>query len=168
MGLRCVKMRASLGGAHISGAERIVPATDVAKIVASLSSRALTHEKGTPDFVNIKVEACPEPMRVSALKVATETVSTPEEGWRRVDELLREAGFSRTDEIRDLFRETYSMRGAMLLDADTLERLEPDRDRGVRATYMDASDSLATSAGVKDHYSEAIVLATKEIGRAHV
>lgn len=161
MGLRCVKMRASLGGAHISGAERIVPAADVAKIVASLSSRALTHEKGTPDFVNIKVEACPEPMRVPALKVATETVSTPEEGWRRVDELLREAGFSRTDEIRDLFRETYSMRGAMLLDADTLERLEPDRARGVRATYMDASDSLATSAGVKDHYSEAIVLATK-------
>ena len=161
MSLRCVKMRASLNGAHISGAERIVPARDAAKIVASLASRALTHEKGVPDFVNIKIESCREPLRIPALKVATETVSTPEEGWRRVDELLREAGFSRAAEIRDLFRETYAMRGAMLLDADTLERLEPDTERGVRATYMDASDSLATSAGVKDHYSEAIVLATK-------
>jgi 6-carboxyhexanoate--CoA ligase len=50
----------------------------------------------------------------------------------------------------------------MLLDADTLERLEPDRARGVRATYMDDAASLAKgTAGVKNHYAEAIVLATK-------
>ena len=161
MSLKCVKMRASLGGAHISGAERIVAARDVSRVVSSLASRALSHEKGSPDFVNIKVESCREPRRIPALAVSTETVSTPDEGWRRVDELLREAGFSRTDEIRSLFRETYSMRGAMLLDADTLERLEPDRERGVRATYMDSADSFVSSVGVKDHYSEAIVLATK-------
>ena len=161
MSLKCVKMRASLGGAHISGAERIVAARDVSRVVSSLASRALSHEKGSPDFVNIKVESCGEPRRIPALAVSTETVSTPDEGWRRVDELLREAGFSRTDEIRSLFRETYSMRGAMLLDADTLERLEPDRERGVRATYMDSADSFVSSVGVKDHYSEAIVLATK-------
>ena len=161
MSLKCVKMRASLGGAHISGAERIVAARDVSRVVSSLASRALSHEKGSPDFVNIKVESCGEPRRIPALAVSTETVSTPDEGWRRVDELLREAGFSRTDEIRSLFRETYSMRGAMLLDADTLERLEPDRERGVRATYMDSADSFVSSVGVKDHYSEAVVLATK-------
>ena len=161
MDLSCVKMRASLDGAHISGAERIVAARDVPKTVASLVSRALSHEKGSPDFINVKVEASGDPRRIPALKVVTETVSTPEEGWHRVDELLRDAGFSRTAEIRALFRETYSMRGAMLLDADTLERLEPNRERGVRATCMDAADSLAAAAGVKDHYAEAIVLATK-------
>ena len=161
MSLKCVKMRASLHGTHISGAERIVSARDVSRVVASLADRALSHEKGSPDFVNIKVESCGEPRRIPALPVSTETVSTPEEGWRRVDELLREAGFAHSDEIRSLFRETYSMRGAMLLDADTLERLEPDRERGVRATYMDSADSFVSSVGVKDHYSEAIVLATK-------
>jgi len=160
-GLSCVKMRASLDGSHISGAERIVARRDVPKTVASLVSRALSHEKGSPDFINVKVEPGGEPVTLRALPVSTDVVSTPEEGWRRVDELLRDAGFSRTAEIRDLFRETYSMRGAMLLDADTLERLEPDRERGVRATYMDAADSLASAAGVKDHYAEAVVLATK-------
>ena len=159
--LSCVKMRASLDGAHISGAERIVVAHDVPKTVASLVNRAMSHDKGTPDFINVKVEATSNPRRIPALQVSTEHVASPEEGWRRVDELLRTAGFSRTDEIRRLFRDTYSMRGAMLLDADTLERLEPDHERGVRATCMDAADSLASAAGVKNHYAEAIVLATK-------
>lgn len=159
--LSCVKMRASLKGAHISGAERIVASGNVQKTVASLVGRAMSHEKGRPDFINVKVESCACAHHVPALAVHTEEVSSPEEGWRRVDELLREAGFSRAEEIRGLFKETYSMRGAMLLDADTLERLEPNRERGVRATCMDAADSLAGAAGVKDHYAEAIVLATK-------
>lgn len=159
--LSCVKMRASLGGEHISGAERIVPLAKAPKVVASLVSRALSHERGKPDFINLKVEKCDEPLMMKALGVATERVDTPEEGWRRVDELLREAGFGRTNEIRGLFRETYSMRGAMLLDVDTLERLEPDKTRGVRATYMDAVDGESSAAVVKNHYAEAIVLATK-------
>ena len=54
------------------------------------------------------------------------------------------------------------MRGAMLLDADTLERLDPNPSRGVRATYMDDADSSAKgTASGKNHYAEAIVLATK-------
>jgi 6-carboxyhexanoate--CoA ligase len=64
------------------------------------------------------------------------------------------------------------MRGAMLLDADTLERLEPDRARGVRATYMDAaspeksrqarpSRTGGEDACKKNHFAEAVVLATK-------
>ena len=160
-------MRASAHGAHVSGAERIVPLGDVPRTVDALVRRALSHEKGTPDFVNVKVESVAEPLRMPALPVATEVVATPEAGWRRVGELLAEAGFSRIDEIRARFRDTYAMRGAMLLDADTLERLEPDPARGVRATLMDAADPGSRSraagggAGVKDHFSEAIVLATK-------
>ena len=155
-----MKMRASAGDAHVSGAERIVSGGDVPKVVAALARRALAHEKGAPDFINLKVEAAGEPLRIPALKVATEVVASPEEGWRKVAELLASAGFARVAEIRELFRETYSMRGAMLLDADTLERLEPDRSRGVRATYMDAAAGCV-AAGTKDHYAEAIVLASK-------
>ena len=156
----CVKMRASAGGAHVSGAERIASGDAVPKVVAALARRALGHEKGVPDFINLKVEAAGEPLRVPALKVATEIVANADEGWRKVSELLASAGFSRVAEIRELFREAYSMRGAMLLDADTLERLEPDLSRGVRATYMDAADGCV-AAGTKDHYAEAIVLASK-------
>lgn len=64
-----------------------------------------------------------------------------------------------------LLRKAGTLRGAMLLDADSLERLEPDKLRGIRATYMDAAAPAPTSAcsGVpeKNHYQEAVVLAAK-------
>ena len=158
-----VKMRASSGGNHVSGAEKIVSASSVSKVASRLVERALSHERGTPDFINVKVEALPEGiLRLKALPVKTHVVATPAEGRALAARLLADAGISRIDEIMARFSETHSLRGAMLLDADTLERLEPDKSRGVRATYMDDAASIARgTAGVKNHYAEAIVLATK-------
>lgn len=154
-----VKMRASRDGRHVSGAERIVRGPGIAPAFAALADRALHHAKGTPDFINLKAEAVGDVLRVPALPVSTVEVATAEDGWAKVEETLRAAGFSRAGEIRALFRETYSMRGAMLLDADTLERLEPDRARGVRASGMDAD--VPSPANVKNHFAEALVLASK-------
>ena len=157
-----VKMRASRDGVHTSGAERIVPAAEIPKLAATLAERALSHSKGAPDFINVKVERATSPLRLKALAVSTHEANTPSEGWAIARRLLAADGISRVDEIIPLFRETYRMRGAMLLDADTLERLEPDRVRGVRATFMDAAaESGRTFSSVKDHYAEAVVLATK-------
>ena len=157
-----VKMRASQEGAHISGAERIVPASALPQLAAVMTTRALDHAKGKPDFINIKIEAAPEPLHLKALAVSTHPVKTPEEGWATARALLAADGFTRIDEILALFRETYGMRGAMLLDADTLERLEPDPARGVRATFMDdAASAMRRFSAEKNHYAEAIVLATK-------
>lgn len=151
----CVKMRSSLGGKHISGAERIVAGDDVADV-----ARALVRRVKTPyDFMNIKVEATEKIIRLDALPVISHVVATPEEGWREAEAILREAGFTRAAEIRDLFRETYPMRGAMLLDADSLDRLEPDRERGIRATCMDGEPSPPIDR--KNHFAEALTLATK-------
>ena len=157
-----VKMRASQKGAHISGAERIVPASALPQLAAVMTTRALDHAKGKPDFINIKFEAAPEPLHLKALAVSTHAVKTPEEGWATARALLAADGFTRIDEILALFRETYGMRGAMLLDADTLERLEPDPARGVRATFMDdAASASRRFSAEKNHYAEAVVLATK-------
>ena len=157
-----VKMRASQEGAHISGAERIVPASALPQLAAVMTTRALDHAKGKPDFINIKIEAAPEPLHLKALAVSTYPVRTPEEGWATARALLAADGISRIDEIFALFRETYGMRGAMLLDADTLERLEPDPARGVRATFMDdAASASRRFSAEKNHYAEAVVLATK-------
>ena len=131
----CVKMRASRNGEHVSGAERIVRECDVAKTLSSLAERALNHSKGRPDFINLKVEDPGEIRRLTALDVVTNATATPEEGRAKAIELLKAAGVDRAAEVMDLFRDSYAMRGAMLVDADTLERLEPDRDRGVRALY---------------------------------
>ena len=154
-----VRMRASQSGRHISGAERIVPSAGIAPAFAALADRALHHAKGVPDFINLKAEAVGDVLRIPALPVSTVESTTAEEGWEKVEETLLAAGFSRAGEIRGLFRETYAMRGAMLLDADTLERLEPDRARGVRASGMDSDAS--SPANVKNHFAEALVLASK-------
>ena len=158
-----VKMRASSGGRHVSGAEKIVSVASVSKVASRLVERALSHERGTPDFINVKIESLPaDILRLKALPVKTHVVTTPAEGRALAARLLAEAGIANADEIMARFSETHSLRGAMLLDADTLERLEPDQSRGVRATYMDDAASLAKgTAGVKNHYAEAIVLATK-------
>ena len=157
-----VKMRASREGMHVSGAERIVSEDAVAQTASCLVERALHHAKGTPDFVNVKIENPGDILRISALPVETIVTHTAAEGRARAAELLAQDGIVRIDEIMARFSETHGMRGAMLLDADSLERLEPDPERGVRATRMDAADSLSTGAvSEKNHYAEAIVLATK-------
>ena len=157
-----LKMRASRGAEHVSGAERIVSAAAAPETAAALVRRALAHSKGEPDFVNVKVARTDGALRVKALPVATEPAATPREGLAIAARLLREAGVARADEVVAMMAEAGPMRGAMLVDADTLERLEPDRARGVRATCMDAAGAqgrLPPSA--KNHYAEAIVLASK-------
>jgi len=160
--LYTVKMRASQNGTHVSGAERIVPAAAASKTAASLVARAINHSKGVPDFINVKLERPSEILQLKSLEVSTHTAHTPAEGLAIAAKLLAKAGVSRVAEIMARFGETHSMRGAMLLDADTLERLEPDKARGVRATNMDAADStLKASPAAKNHFAEALVLATK-------
>ena len=154
-----VKMRAARDGSHLSGAERIVPSGRIAGTLSGLARRALVHERGVPDYINIKVEELREVMRIDALPVFTETVADEAEGWKRAESILASAGFFRAREICGLFAATHFMRGAMLLDADTLERLEPDRERGVRATNMDGDPSPPPDR--KNHFAEALTLASK-------
>lgn len=158
--LLCVKMRASLRGEHVSGAERIAAAERLPRLAADLARRALTHPKGVPDFVNIKAEPAGDVLRLDALPVATHEAATPAEGLATAESLLREAGVERAGDIVRMMAECHSMRGAAIVDATTLERLEPDRKRGVRATNMDMAGSFSSVAG-KNHFAEALVLATK-------
>lgn len=155
-------MRASLNGTHISGAEKIVLEEDISMVVSQLVERAMKHPKGTPDFINLKIEKPGEITYLKSLPVTTYVTNSEAEGRQKAAELLRGAGITRIDEIMARFGETSTLRGAMLLDADTLERFEPNPERGVRATYMDDAQSLEKgTAKAKNHFAEAIVLATK-------
>ena len=155
-----IKMRAAKGERHISGAERIVAASDAPAAAAALVKRALDHALDTPDFINVKLEAARKVKELEALKVTTHRVATPEAGWAVMAEVLGSIGITDMRRIKALFEATYQMRGAMLLDADTFERLEPDCKRGIRATYMDG-DYPERNSPVKHHFEEALVLATK-------
>ena len=83
-----------------------------------------------------------------------------EEGRDQLRKLLAQAGIDHGEAILGQMEEAYGMRGAMLLHVDTLQRLEPDPHRGIRATYMDAAQDGETGPE-KNHFREALVLATK-------
>lgn len=159
-----LKMRASREKRHISGAEKILPEKQIPASINALLERALKHANGRPDFINFKVEKLnPDSiLHIGALPVKTLSAETPEDGLARMRNILDSIGISRSGEIVSLLRDLRGMRGAVLLDADTLERLEEDPERGIRATLMDAvrPESEAFQPQ-KDHFSEAVVLAAK-------
>ena len=167
--LYSVRMRAAQGGPHekgghhISGAERIVKLEEVGTIAQSLADRALHHSKGTADFINITVDLIPpEKIRyIDCLKVEEHKTSSISESHQLAIDLLDDPAISKTavhKAISMLKRLDRSMRGAMLVDAITGERLDTG-NRGVRVSHMDSFDSYAL--GDNEHMREALVLASK-------
>ena len=180
MPLYSIRMRASRARAsdgtggekpdHISGAERIAEAGDIPALAAELSRRALGHAKGRPDSIHITLEALEADaiLRIPALPARALACADAATGLGLAANMLREAGVERAEAVMDLLRNAPPMRGAMLVDADTLERLEPDRERGVRATRMDMAAQSAPAADGKQHYREAAVLAAKVCAAPHI
>ena len=159
-----VKMRACKGepAEHISGAERIAPLNAVAELAQVLATRALVHEKGIPNAINIRIEAIDAPCQcLDSLAARAMACTTPQEGLRLAKSLLERDGIARASEILAMLPHATNMRGAMLIDADTLERLDGQGARGVRATCMDEIWTGGRDCLHKDHYREALILATK-------
>ncbi|MDW7727866.1 MAG: 6-carboxyhexanoate--CoA ligase [Candidatus Methanoperedens sp.] len=172
-----VRMRAEKGGRHISGAERLVSEEEIQDSVQSLTGRALSHERGKPDFVNISVEAVKSPVKnLASLPVILHNAGNVMEGRnaaRRTLEFLGIPGFCIQKALSLLENgpsDGQSMRGAIIMDMQG-NRLEPDRERGVRATRMDITEKAAgeltkslSGKGLSSyftHVKEALVLATK-------
>ena len=167
--LYSVRMRAAQGGPHengghhISGAERIVKLEEVGAIAQSLAERALHHSKGPADFINITVDLIP-PEKISyidCLKVEEHKTGSIPESHQLATELLQSTTITETavrKAISMLKSLDTSMRGAMLVDATSGERLD-EGNRGVRVSHMDSFDSHAL--GDNEHMREALVLASK-------
>lgn len=176
--LYSVKMRSSLGGIHgsggrhISGAERIISEEQVEKNVLAMLKRAQTHARGTADFIQLKVEMVrPGNIEycqlISLYQIRTETKEEGRQAAKK--ELLRigvsekavQNGFALLESLTD------SMRGAIVMDAETGERLDDLAERGVRCSNMDCEDTEAYERQMKDrglggeHPREALVLASK-------
>jgi 6-carboxyhexanoate--CoA ligase len=164
-------MRASREGYHISGAEGIYVRTDVIKKVQMYTERALFHEKGMADEINMIVEELREkPLRAPALPLSTLNTRTPDAVKKAVFKILTSVGI--TDRaIEEAYKSFYSgiiMRGAMLMDIEGV-RLEPDLLRGVRVTRMGITKGAAKALSRKlsriglnnDTVKEALILASK-------
>jgi len=176
--LYSVRMRASSHDRHLSGAERIVPVHAVAETTAALIERALSAPLGPPDKIHCNSEQI-DPATVQFAKlpdVHSYQVASVQEGRLAATQFLIEAGLSA--DCAALAVATLAegagpdgsvMRGAVLMDAVTGERLEYDPARGVRVSRMDLLstsrpdvEAILAAAGLGHHrVIEALVLAGK-------
>jgi len=176
--LYSIRMHASAGGTHLSGAERLAPATELERLTAELVGRALAHPRGVAEQIRLSVEAIPvEALHRGRLPdLQTVRVTGWEQGRRAALHYLAAAGVSAEaagSAMEQLAQgaapDGQSLRGAMLVDAQSGERLEPDRARGVRASRMDLTPAAAAELrrglaplGLDNlHVREALVLAAK-------
>jgi 6-carboxyhexanoate--CoA ligase len=176
--LYSIRMRASLEGRHLSGAERLATPDRLEQLAAAMVRRALEHDRGRAEAVQLSIEALPAGSVQEARLPDLQTLDVTDHhcGRAAAGKLLLEAGVS--SEAASSAMETIaggagpdgrSMRGAMLVDAGSGQRLEPDRDRGVRVSRMDLTPEterlLAEGLGRlgldNPHVREALVLAGK-------
>lgn len=176
--LYSVKMRSSLGGCHgeggrhISGAERIVAEDALEANVLAMLRRARSHERGSADFIQVKVEAvkprdivyCP------LISMYQRDTKTKEEGRLAAEEELVRAGVSEKAAhagLGALLSLKDSLRGAIVMDAESGARLDHEGNRGVRCSNMDCENTEAYEKSMRakglggDHPREALVLASK-------
>ena len=153
-----VKMRAETGGRHISGAERIVSRDAIQDALAHLVRRAMEHPNGEAESVTLTLRKITGDVHViPPLAVRQPAINSHAEARAALAHELTLLQLD-TARIMDLFFSMTAMRGAVLLDCTTLERLEPDPERGVRATCMDYSGNTGER---KQHMLEALCLASK-------
>lgn len=163
MGYYSIKMRASSGSHHISGAERIIPAEQIGSMAHTLAVRALTHPKGQAENINIRIDALDETdiVRIPALSTETSPTASPEAADAVIANTLRDLGLDHPERFIHLLRSVSGLRGAMIAEASSAQRLEPDQARGVRVSTFDAS--ISSTSTVKEHYREALTLASKAL-----
>lgn len=176
--LYSIRMHASSGGRHLSGAEHLAPPDELEALAAALVRRALTHPGGRAEHVTINIDpVLPETLRQARLPdVRTVRVADWEQGRRAAHRWLMVAGVSATAATAAMYAlqqggapDGSAMRGAMLLDAVSGARLEADQARGVRASRMDLTadatlqlrQALAQRGLDNAHVREALTLAGK-------
>ncbi|RMH01801.1 MAG: 6-carboxyhexanoate--CoA ligase [Aquificota bacterium] len=170
-----VRMRAQLEGRHVSGAERLVEEKDLERVVKELLKRPKAY-----DELYITIERLQRVHTIpKALPIYSHDFRTVESAHEFAIKKLVEEGVPK--EVALLGLELLkkgpnpkggNMRGAVLMEVCTGERLEPDQERGIRTVRFDWKDrkaikSALKSRGIKRFYIErlldALALATKNI-----
>lgn len=146
-----IRMHASRDCRHLSGAERLVPKEEVDSVSLELISRAMN---SSPGAVNLNIDEIQTEEIVfgSIPNLTLMPWAEYRQGRAQAVSVLVEAGVSESSALAAVATiaagaasDGFSMRGAMLIDAVTGERLEPDRERGVRASHLDITqDASAT------------------------
>lgn len=138
-----VRMRASqnheMNDKHISGGELLSRYDQLEKSVSFLTTKALQHTRGQADFMQIQVEKLTEPIvKIPPLSPTTHHVKTVADGRALAKQLLITAGVTATAIDRALAQlfTIGNMRGAMVVDSVTGQRLDEEDSKGIRVTRL--------------------------------
>lgn len=173
-------MRSSLNEEHLSGAERLVPC-DFVQVLPVLMDQAISSYQ-MPDKIMFSVDAIDPSIVIYTTPpdITTVVSSKPEDAVRVSADLLVKNGVSSAaiEKAFYLLRSgpapgSRNMRGAMIMDSATGERMEPDSSRGVRVTRVDYTEEarhlLVSRLKNKGIYHrrvlDALAVATKVIDR---
>lgn len=181
-----VRMRASKSGngsadgEHVCGAERIAGHQDVEHEVQALVNRAMSHERGSPERVHITIESIPTELieTFEALPTSQRVAQTVHEARQIAIQCLVDVSVSERAALNAIQWLSKGpnplggvMRGAIVMDADTGVRYEPDLSRGVRVNKVDWRadvrqsflQELANTPLASERILEALAIATKVI-----
>lgn len=172
--LYSIRMHASRQQRHLSGAEDLVPATGVEAAAQAMLHRAWTHAPQSV-FVAIDQVDTADLVRGRLSDLTLASVADVAAGRQRALVELQRAGVSlgaanmALTAIANSAGSDGVMRGAMLVDAGSGQRLEPDQSRGVRATRFGVTpaakadcERLLAVHGLTHHRTrEALVLSAK-------
>lgn len=157
----------------MTGAERLIPLADMATAGAELVDRGWA---GSTDRVVLTLDAvAADDIRIApVLPVRTVQVDDYREGQRRAAETLRASDVAgrAVDAAFALLNEGPHpaggvMRGAVVMDHRTGDRLEPDRERGVRVSRVDVRTedrARIDPSGRGGRIVDALILASKVAG----
>lgn len=178
-----IRMRASKEDKHISGAERIVCDNEIQVVSGELITRALTHEIGSPDSIVVTIEPVDEETihYITTLPFSTVSASSIKEAHEVASAILNDAGISHkvAEHALSILKKGpceagTNMRGAIIMNSQTGERLEPDHCRGIRASHMDMTKEVREillerlgQVGLGKRFkciSESLILASKVVG----
>lgn len=163
---------------HISGAEGIYDYFQIQKALKEYLKRAFEHSKGEPDKIVLTIEKIEEEIKkVSALPIATFFSNASEESFEFINDKLKSLGISEKA-INTAFYVIHNchMRGATLIDYVTGDRLEKDKERGVRVSriHMEKSRKLRVLKKIKNisthpiRIIEALTIASKVLSHPDI
>lgn len=166
-----IRMRAAqggaheLGGEHISGGERITKQQSIQQSVNQLLKKAQSHPRGKADFIQITIEEIDsrEIKRIPQQRIETISKLSINEGLAAVRAELLEEGVSKVsiEKAIDFIQSVPTHRGAIIMDAQSGNRLDDKAIRGVRVSRVDWENAGKESCSKTQRSREARAIAAK-------
>jgi 6-carboxyhexanoate--CoA ligase len=133
------------GGTHISGSERLVTEDHIPAVLEAAWRRAKSHELGCARAINIRIDSVDSAAirYIPPLPIDSKCYATVEQARTASCVRLEKSGISKMAAHRAMeaiCNLRQSMRGAMVFDAISGERLDEFGERGVRISHMDCEN----------------------------